>query len=214
MLADSAQCSDGYVSLQRIARMLMADELEDVYPIVDAPATPDSASEEDELSKEKKHGVAAPPAVVVKGTFTWERGGKADPAVSAAPKAGEDADEKQERKGNEAKAKKEDKAKLKADNAAWKATLSQWARGVPAAPEEPEKGPAPFELRDLDLTVRRGAFVAIVGRVASGKSSVLQALTGDMRRTAGEVTFGGSLAYAPQAPWIQVRAHVCTTDWG
>ncbi|KZW02976.1 multidrug resistance-associated ABC transporter [Exidia glandulosa HHB12029] len=214
----AAACSDGYVSLQRIAKMLMADELEDVYPIVDSAPTPDSASasEDDELMKEKKHGSVAPPAVVVKGTFTWEHGSKADTiGVGAAPKkpkksADDDVDEeklsRKERREREAKAQakaKEEKAKQKAETDKWNATLKQWSRGIPTTDEVAEKGPEPFVLENVNLTVRKGSFVAIVGRVASGKSSLLQAMTGDMRRTSGEVTFGGTLAYAPQAPWIQ-----------
>ncbi|KAK0467750.1 multidrug resistance-associated ABC transporter [Desarmillaria tabescens] len=61
----------------------------------------------------------------------------------------------------------------------------------------------PFELRDLCMTVPKGSFVAIVGRVGSGKSTILQALVGEMRRIKGDVIFGGSLAYAPQVAWIR-----------
>ncbi|EEB98382.1 hypothetical protein MPER_02118, partial [Moniliophthora perniciosa FA553] len=39
--------------------------------------------------------------------------------------------------------------------------------------------------------------------VGSGKSSILQALVGEMRRTKGHVTFGGTVAYVPQIPWIR-----------
>ena len=45
-----------------------------------------------------------------------------------------------------------------------------------------------FRLNSLDLTVKRGQFVGIVGRVGSGKSSILQALTGDLIRMAGRVS--------------------------
>ncbi|KAF4584938.1 hypothetical protein EYR40_001764 [Pleurotus pulmonarius] len=61
----------------------------------------------------------------------------------------------------------------------------------------------PFELTNLSLEIERGAFVAIVGRVGSGKSSLLQALIGEMRKTRGEVEFGGSVSYVPQRAWIQ-----------
>ncbi|KAF8882127.1 P-loop containing nucleoside triphosphate hydrolase protein [Infundibulicybe gibba] len=70
--------------------------------------------------------------------------------------------------------------------------------------EEPKfsKG-KPFELNNLKLSVEKGAFVAIVGRVGSGKSSILQAMIGEMRRTQGKVVFGGTVAYVPQTPWIR-----------
>ncbi|TEB30865.1 multidrug resistance-associated ABC transporter [Coprinellus micaceus] len=61
----------------------------------------------------------------------------------------------------------------------------------------------PFQLNNVKLTVPKGAFVGIVGRVGSGKSSLLQALIGEMRKTRGNVVFGGSVAYAPQTPWIR-----------
>ncbi|KAJ7800822.1 P-loop containing nucleoside triphosphate hydrolase protein [Mycena olivaceomarginata] len=67
-------------------------------------------------------------------------------------------------------------------------------------PREEEK---PFELRDLKFSVPKGAFVAIVGKVGSGKSSILQGLIGEMRRTAGTVVFGGTMSYVPQTTWIR-----------
>ncbi|KAF9020670.1 multidrug resistance-associated ABC transporter [Hymenopellis radicata] len=83
-------------------------------------------------------------------------------------------------------------------------------KAVPPQPSEKEErdssvppDEAPFELKDLHLKISRGAFVAIVGRVGSGKSSILQALIGEMRRLNGEVVLGGSVAYVPQTPWIR-----------
>lgn len=61
-----------------------------------------------------------------------------------------------------------------------------------------------FQLKDITLTIPRGQLVAIVGVVGSGKSSLLQGLIGEMRRTTGSVVFGGSVGYCPQIPWIQV----------
>jgi ABC-type multidrug transport system fused ATPase/permease subunit len=61
-----------------------------------------------------------------------------------------------------------------------------------------------FQLKDVSLTIPRGQLVAIVGAVGSGKSSLLQGLIGEMRRTTGNVAFGGSVGYCPQIPWIQV----------
>ncbi|KAH7104385.1 cadmium ion transporter [Auriculariales sp. MPI-PUGE-AT-0066] len=61
---------------------------------------------------------------------------------------------------------------------------------------------APFSLRDIDLQIHRGDFVAVVGRVASGKTSLLQAIAGEMKKTKGNVSLGGTVAYVPQTPWI------------
>ncbi|GAA5898535.1 hypothetical protein JCM6882_007809 [Rhodosporidiobolus microsporus] len=72
--------------------------------------------------------------------------------------------------------------------------------------KDPEKEGAPdkpSELLGIDFTIPRGSLVAIVGSVGSGKSSLLQGLVGEMRRTAGDVTFGSrSIGYATQSAWI------------
>ncbi|ULT79395.1 hypothetical protein L3Y34_010196 [Caenorhabditis briggsae] len=58
-------------------------------------------------------------------------------------------------------------------------------------------------LHDISLNVKRGQLVAIVGRVGSGKSSLLHALLGEMNKIAGHVHVNGSVAYVPQQAWIQ-----------
>ena len=66
------------------------------------------------------------------------------------------------------------------------------------------KEEALFKLKHIDLRVPRGQLVAIVGAVGSGKTSLLQGLIGDMRRTEGSTRVGGSVAYCSQTAWIQV----------
>ena len=61
----------------------------------------------------------------------------------------------------------------------------------------------PFRVQDISMLVQRGMLVAIVGRVGSGKSSLLMALIGEMRKVTGSVTFGGRVAYCSQTAWIQ-----------
>ncbi|TFK28166.1 ABC protein [Coprinopsis marcescibilis] len=61
----------------------------------------------------------------------------------------------------------------------------------------------PFQLKGINVKIPRGSLTAIVGRVGSGKSSLLQAMIGEMRKTSGEVVFGGRVAYCPQTAWIQ-----------
>lgn len=60
-----------------------------------------------------------------------------------------------------------------------------------------------FKLRDIDLSIPRGSLTAIVGSIGSGKSSLLQGLVGEMRRTDGKVTFSGTTSLCAQSPWIQ-----------
>lgn len=61
----------------------------------------------------------------------------------------------------------------------------------------------PFQVQDLDFSCRRNELVAVIGGVGSGKSSLLAALAGDMRRTEGNVVWGASKAYCAQSAWIQ-----------
>lgn len=61
----------------------------------------------------------------------------------------------------------------------------------------------PFKLRGLDFSIQRDELVAVIGTVGSGKSSLLAALAGDMRKTDGEVVLGASRAFCPQYAWIQ-----------
>ncbi|CAA7267383.1 unnamed protein product [Cyclocybe aegerita] len=57
-------------------------------------------------------------------------------------------------------------------------------------------------LEGINLSVRKGELVGILGRVGAGKSSLLSAIIGDMICLDGEVVVCGSIAYAPQNPWI------------
>lgn len=61
----------------------------------------------------------------------------------------------------------------------------------------------PFKLQDLNFEFGRNELIAVIGTVGSGKTSLLAALAGDMRRTSGEVVLGASRAFCPQYSWIQ-----------
>ncbi|KAH8196838.1 hypothetical protein TruAng_009008 [Truncatella angustata] len=61
----------------------------------------------------------------------------------------------------------------------------------------------PFKIQDLNFEIGRNELVAVIGSVGSGKTSLLAALAGDMRRTSGEVVLGASRAFCPQYAWIQ-----------
>ncbi len=57
-------------------------------------------------------------------------------------------------------------------------------------------------LHGIQLEVKTGELVAIVGEVGTGKSSLLSALLGEIRHVAGRVYVNGSITYVPQIPWI------------
>ncbi|KAJ3394478.1 hypothetical protein HDU92_006863 [Lobulomyces angularis] len=58
-------------------------------------------------------------------------------------------------------------------------------------------------LRNINFKIKHGSLVAIVGRVGSGKSSLLNALIGEMKKISGDVKISGKLSYAPQQAFIQ-----------
>lgn len=57
-------------------------------------------------------------------------------------------------------------------------------------------------LENIDFEARKGELSCIVGRVGSGKSSLLQAMLGDIWKIHGEIVMHGSVAYVAQQPWI------------
>ena len=58
-------------------------------------------------------------------------------------------------------------------------------------------------LKGISIRVKTNKLVAVVGRVGSGKSSLLSALIGDLDKTEGNVNVSGSIAYVAQQAWIQ-----------
>ena len=79
------------------------------------------------------------------------------------------------------------------------------ATSPPTTSGDPEKQrhSEPFQLKGINLSVSRDELIAVIGTVGSGKSSLLAALAGDMRKTQGKVTMGASRAFCPQYAWIQ-----------
>ncbi|KAG5351318.1 hypothetical protein C0989_006977 [Termitomyces sp. Mn162] len=129
-----------------------------------------------------------PTAVEVDGDFTWETAGKM-PMKSKGDKI--KTATKEEAKTNKGRSKKLD-------------TLpTHMGELVTETREKNSEEDKPFELKNLKLCVPKGSFVAIVGHVGSGKSSVLQSVIGEMRRTRGKVVLGGTVAYVPQTAWIR-----------
>ncbi|CAE7317812.1 ABCC4 [Symbiodinium sp. CCMP2456] len=66
----------------------------------------------------------------------------------------------------------------------------------------PESSFEAFEL-SADLTLQPGELVAVCGRVASGKSSLLLGLLGELRRVGGRQSLPAGVAYLAQSPWIR-----------
>ncbi|KAF9473172.1 P-loop containing nucleoside triphosphate hydrolase protein [Pholiota conissans] len=187
--------ADAMVAFQRICSFLTAEELAETY-VIDP---------------------SQPQALYVDGDFEWEttlklQATSEEADIPAAEKLRKEAEKKAAEKKAEKQKKKEAKLKAKskqlddknpdaADNGAGEG-LPSTADDV-AQDKDAKEDEKPFALEDLHLDVKKGAFVAIVGRVGSGKSSILQAVIGEMRRTRGKVVFNDRMAYFPQSPWIK-----------
>ena len=120
--------------------------------------------------------------------FTWERNVTQDP---------------DNKKGGPPPNKRRSKEVKNAEKAAAKAgkPVDASKTGVDSASTLTET--EPFKIHDLDFSIGRNELVAVIGGVGSGKSSLLAALAGDMRRTSGSVTMGATRAFCPQYAWIQ-----------
>jgi len=58
-------------------------------------------------------------------------------------------------------------------------------------------------LADINLNVYKGELIAVVGKIASGKSSLLAAILGEMKQISGESLHCGKISYVSQQAWIQ-----------
>jgi hypothetical protein len=199
--------SDAIVAFGRIGAFLTAEELPDPYAI----------------DFERKN------AVDVDASFAWETAGEiGEPKFAAGAGGGGGRGGKGGGRGGKGgggrggapkKEKKKEKPKKGAKGEELPTTNEKTASGA-TTPREEEK---PFELRNLKFSVPKGAFVAIVGKVGSGKvrwtgclwtvhvahpeciqSSILQGLIGEMRRTAGTVCLFSSfsLIHSDYPAWV------------
>ncbi|KAH8413402.1 hypothetical protein KR009_010872 [Drosophila setifemur] len=57
-------------------------------------------------------------------------------------------------------------------------------------------------LDDINLKLKSPQLVAVIGPVGSGKSSLIQAILGELPPESGSVKLQGSLSYASQEPWL------------
>ncbi len=123
---------------------------------------------------------------IVDGSFQWR-----------APKA-KVAEEGSSKDPNKSK----DKKASKAGDAA---PLLQQYNPLDLAAGDGSVQPSTFKgarLNNVNICVKTGEFVSIVGQVGSGKSSLLAALLAEMPRAMGTVWLRGSVAYVPQTAFV------------
>lgn len=59
-------------------------------------------------------------------------------------------------------------------------------------------------ISNVNLTIKKGELVIVVGQVGSGKSAFVYSLLGELTKTSGQAHLPRSVAYVPQTPWILV----------
>ncbi|GAA6012116.1 hypothetical protein JCM10207_005134 [Rhodosporidiobolus poonsookiae] len=186
--------TDAHNALGRLTEVFLADERSDSLNIV----------------KDAKFAVR-----VADADFQWE----SPPPETASGKKGKGASRadkkkaKKERKEKEKAAKVELKLAEKAPDDAEEGVnrmdpttdvpeSGAAGKNDPTKPDEEEEKEV-LQLRGINLSIPKGQLCAVVGAVGSGKSSLLQALVGEMKRTRGDVEFGGTIAYGAQQAWMQ-----------
>ncbi|KAG6010759.1 hypothetical protein E4U21_004147 [Claviceps maximensis] len=169
------QVTDSWSSMKRVEEFLMQEE-----------------QEEDIIHRsDGEHAVE-----MIQADFTWEKTPSKD---SDKEKISASTDKNKRSKG----------AKIAAASVSKKTRTHSEATTVNA--EEGKEDTAstlvgerePFQLHDISFEAKRNELIAVIGTVGSGKSSLLSALAGDMRKTRGDVVYGASRAFCPQYAWIQ-----------
>ncbi|XP_054091098.1 probable multidrug resistance-associated protein lethal(2)03659 isoform X2 [Zeugodacus cucurbitae] len=59
-----------------------------------------------------------------------------------------------------------------------------------------------YTLNKVNLNVKPRTLVAVIGPVGSGKSSLIQAILGELPAESGSITVHGTYSYASQEPWL------------
>jgi len=59
-----------------------------------------------------------------------------------------------------------------------------------------------YTLNGLNLRIQTGSLVAIMGATGSGKSSLIQAILGELKAEGGQIRVNGSVSYSSQEPWL------------
>ncbi|KAF9143116.1 Canalicular multispecific organic anion transporter 2, partial [Linnemannia schmuckeri] len=136
----------------------------------------DQTERSDDLPKDPAQSVVE----IKDGVFAWDKDGP------------EEETEKQMKVREKKEAKKR---KLEAKEA------KEAGLPVPIRAESVERNYEPT-LKNITLSVDRGNLTAIVGRVGQGKTSLFNAMIGDMYKRHGTVRMSGRVAYAPQQTWI------------
>ncbi len=87
----------------------------------------------------------------------------------------------------------------------WQSKQADSEKEEPPASEDLTKNGYKLILKDINMTIPKGSFVAILGDVGSGKSSLFNSVLGEMvydSKHPPSIELNGSIAYMAQKPWI------------
>lgn len=171
------QIIDAASSINRIQAFLLAEEAGDDF----------------EWDYDAKDAIT-----VTNGEFTWER----TPTQEQNDAPAKNGRTKKQIKDDTKAEKKQAKIDAKAEKQR-KKSQAEAGEDPQSAADSIDTEREPFKLQNVNLNIGRNELVAVIGTVGSGKSSLLAALAGDMRRTEGSVVMGASRAFCPQYAWIQ-----------
>lgn len=178
-------CIDAWVALGRIQNLLLGDEIE--KPMMD---------------HDSEFAVS-----VQKGIFVWEVEEIAEPPTAKTKgKWSQDKKKKSGYQTNEMavqyKAKSPQRKPIASTARPIDTTMTEVA-GIDDIVSIRTARNIPRVSNNISFKINRGEFIVVVGEIGSGKSSLLSALVGEMRRERGFVELGGAVAFCPQVPWIQ-----------
>ncbi|KXS10818.1 hypothetical protein M427DRAFT_61533 [Gonapodya prolifera JEL478] len=173
--------SDAIVALKRLETLLLADELQ---------ADDDDGNSEHQEQRAETDIKSEWVVKITNGNFKWEE------AVSVAK------DTKGAKKTPHG-AKEPSHAKLAPVPVPIKDAAV--ATDAPASVDETNvKTKSRALLRNINVAIPKGSLVFVCGAVGSGKSSLLNAIIGEMGKTSGTVEINAaSLAYGAQQAWVQ-----------
>ncbi|KAL6604391.1 hypothetical protein LY90DRAFT_663298 [Neocallimastix californiae] len=180
------QLADASVSLKRLNKLINAKDIEDLP----------------EVDKNSEYAIT-----IKDGQFNWEVVKQDDEDKKKKGKKGKD--KNKSNKSNDKK-KKSDKDSIDSSdtliNNAPKTTSDITEINLKKKGNEDNKDDKlleSFKLYDINIKIKKNSLTAIVGAVGSGKSSLINAIIGEMKREEGKIVHGGSFSYCSQQAWIQ-----------
>ncbi|KAG7193617.1 uncharacterized protein KQ657_000690 [Scheffersomyces spartinae] len=176
--------ADAWISLRRVSNFLASSELnfnERDYSVRGG-----------KLKEMEKQGLAIE---VKNASFEWEQFPDYEDDPKKKKKEGEEKKKLKKEIKQEKKKKEEEKKRLRQERYLGNDITTK-------SPTETTKNTRFPGLKNLDFNVRKGEFIVVTGLIGSGKSSLLHALSGVMKKIDGSVNVNGDLlGYG--SPWVQ-----------